>query len=176
MKCLHNWKNTSTEHTSRLTCDNCKSNCYGLLARSILIASNKPNQKLSTRIQSVEFSNPRRLATFHDWPTPTGPTQRDFGVLSDDSGRERVITWTKGKPRLMAGWHDWARIVDGSDDRTYVVGYSGDTRTNPIDNQGRACRIEGRAVVYQANLKTESAIFESGPMFDQIQQLRNKTK
>ena len=101
--------------------------------------------KLSTQLQNVTFSNPRSLQTVHDWPTPTGPTQRDFGVLVDDAGRERVITWTKGhKPRLMAGWHRWARIVDGSDGRTYVVGFSGDLEGS-----------EGVAVIYRGNLKSE---------------------
>ena len=109
--------------------------------------------KLKQQIHNVYFLNPRRLGTFHNWPSPLGPIQRDFGVLEDDAGRQRVITWTNGKPRLMAGWHDWARIVDGSDGLTYVVGFSGDLRLSPVDNQGRWSKIEGRAVIYRPNPK-----------------------
>jgi len=132
---------------------------------------------LRQQIKSVTFSNPRRLATFHDWPMPIGTTQRDFGVLSDDAGRERAITWTSGKPRLMTSWHDWARVVDGSDGRTYVVGYSGDLRTKPTDNQGRACRIRGRAVIYRPNLKPECVIYDApGFHFDQLQAMAKSAK
>ena len=133
--------------------------------------------RLSDQLTGIEFSNPRRLATFHDWPTPTGPTQRDFGVLSDDAGRERAITWTTGKPRLMSGWHDWARVVDGSDGRTYVVGYSGDLRAEPIDNQGRSCRIRGRAVIYRPSLKAECVVYDSpGFHFNQLQAMAKSSK
>ena len=132
--------------------------------------------RLLDQVRGVEFSNPRRLATFHDWPSPTGLVQRDFGVLSDDAGRERALTWTTGKPRLMTAWHDWARIVDGSDGRTYVIGYSGDRRTVATDNQGRPARIKGRAVIYRGNLKPECAIYDApGFHFNQIQSMRNLT-
>lgn len=119
---------------------------------------NKPRRKptLKQELHHVEFSNPRRLAVFHDWPTPQGPTQRDFGILTDDAGRERGITWTTGhKPRLTAGWFDQVRIVDGSNGRTYVV-----------------CFSSFRIVIYRGNLKPECLIVEAEPIGVRFYELR----
>ena len=126
---------------------------------------NKPKKKpvkspLKRELLGVDFSNPRKLATFHNWPSPAGPVQRDFGILTDDAGRERGITWTTASPRLTAGWHDRVRIVDGSDGRTYVICYSGD-RHGP----------EGRAIIYRGNLKPECVILESGARWREVRGL-----
>lgn len=123
---------------------------------------------LKQRVENLEFLNPRRLATLHNWPAGSETVRRDFGVLVDDRGRERAVSWTTGQPKQTASWYDWVRIVDGSDDRTYVVCYSGDQRTEPVDNQGRA-------VIYAGSLAAECAVYESGPMFRQIQAMRNST-
>ena len=108
------------------------------------------NQSLKIELTGVRFSRPRKLACFHDWPTPDGPAQRDLAVLTDDKRRERGITWMQGKPRLTAGWHDRVRVVDGSNGRTYILCYSGDFQGN-----------EGRAIVYRGNLKPECVILEN---------------
>lgn len=104
-------------------------------------------RSLTAEIQGVRFSAPRKLACFHDWPTPNGPAQRDLAILSDDKRRERGITWMANKPRLTAGWHDRVRIVDGDNGRTYVICYSGDFKGS-----------EGRAVIYRGNLKPECVV------------------
>ena len=123
--------------------------------------------RLSKQIRGVEFSNPRTFASFSNWPAGNDRVECQFGILSDNRGflgrtRQRAIRWTTGKPRLIAGWFDWCRIVDGSDGKTYVVCYSGDV-TGPT----------GRVVIYGPSLKPECEIYDApGFHYNQIQTMR----
>ena len=76
------------------------------------------NQLAST----LTLSNPRRLYVAHNWPSGSKRVTREFGIQIDDAGRERALTWTKGKPKYSA-WYQSCRVVDGSDGKTYVVGF-----------------------------------------------------
>ena len=127
--------------------------------------------RLRELIRGIEFTNPRTFAAFTDWPAANERVKCRFAILRGNPDfmgrlRESAIRWTIGKPRIIAGWHDWARIVDGSDGRTYVVCYSGD-RQGP----------DGRAVVYGPSLKPECVIYDApGFHYNQIRQLRNMAK
>jgi len=130
-------------------------------------------QPLNVRASLLSFSNPRRLAVFHNWPAGNQTVTCEFAVQRDDSGRERVLRWTRHKPKTTY-WYDWCRIVDGDDRRTYVICYEGDRRTEPVDNQGRHCPVEGQAVIYSGSLD-ECVVTNAGPIFRMIQSMRNLT-
>lgn len=125
--------------------------------------------RLSQLIRGIEFSNPRTFAAFENWPAANDRVQCQFAILKGNPGfmgglKESAIRWTTGKPRMIAGWHDWVRIVDGSDGRTYVVCYSG-------DKEGAT----GRAIVYGPSLAPECVIYDApGFHCNQIRQLRNE--
>ena len=71
---------------------------------------------------TLTLSNPRRLYVAHNWPSGSKRVTREFGIQIDDAGRERALTWTTGKPKYSC-WYRDCRIVNGSDGKTYVVGF-----------------------------------------------------
>lgn len=72
----------------------------------------------------LTFSNPRRSATFDDWPLgrdKRGPCA--FAVEPHPKRGERVSRTTYGKPKFTT-YAERFVIVDGSDGKTYLLAYS----------------------------------------------------
>ena len=75
---------------------------------------------MNQQTEILTLSRPCRLYINHDWPAGHQRVTREFAIQVDDSGRERALTWTIGKPK-KSPWSSKCRIVHGSDGRTYVV-------------------------------------------------------
>lgn len=77
--------------------------------------------------ERLTYSNPRQFAEFSDWPFGRQRVRCAFNVETDRQGRERVARVTENKTRT--GWNkpkkttyaNRARIVDGSDGKTYLL-------------------------------------------------------
>ena len=72
----------------------------------------------------LKFSNPRRKATFTDWPL--GLQKRGQCVFEVEANKkgERINRTTTGKPKSDIAYSGKGCIVDGSDGRTYLLQFS----------------------------------------------------
>lgn len=68
----------------------------------------------------IKLSNPRREARIEDWPSGRNRVTAVFAVEANNRG-ERVTRTTTGKPKATI-YYRKVCIVDGDDDRTYVLG------------------------------------------------------
>lgn len=67
----------------------------------------------------MEYSNPRTLAIIENWPSGKHRVTARFEVEQTKRG-ERAIRTTTGAPKKLT-YAVKARIVDGSDGRTYIA-------------------------------------------------------
>lgn len=67
---------------------------------------------------ALKYSNPRMEATIPDWPSGSKRVTARFEIEKAKKG-ERAIRTTDGAPKKLT-FAKLARIVDGSDGRTYI--------------------------------------------------------
>ncbi len=90
----------------------------------------------------LTFSNPRRKATFTDWPLSfTKRGECTFEVHNMGKKGERVSRTTTGKPKFTT-YASKAAIVDGSNGKTYLLLYS--------NNYGESIRIASSDMQHDA--------------------------
>ncbi len=90
----------------------------------------------------LTFSNPRRKATFTDWPLSFSKRgECTFEVHSTVKKGERVSRTTTGKPKFTT-YASKAAMVDGSNGKTYLLLYS--------DTYGAAVRIASSDMQHDA--------------------------
>lgn len=70
----------------------------------------------------LTYSNPRMKAVIPDWPSGHHRVTATFEIEQTPRG-ERAVRTTDGAPKKLT-FAKMARIVDGSDGRTYVATYS----------------------------------------------------
>jgi hypothetical protein len=76
------------------------------------------------KMEQLTYSNPRMTATIEDWPG--GRNKRvtaRFEIEQDAKRGERAVRTTDGAPKKLT-FAKLARIVDGSDGRTYIAEYT----------------------------------------------------
>ncbi len=112
---------------------------------------------------ALTFCNPRRAATFTDWPL--GGNRRGdcvFQVHADAKRGERVSRTTTGKPKYT-NYGTKCAVVDGSNGRTYVLQLSTD--------YGPSVRVICSDLMYDAtkDLGRDSSYFrENDPEFSDL--------
>lgn len=67
----------------------------------------------------MEYSNPRTMAIIENWPSGKHRVTARFEIEQSKRG-ERAIRTTTGAPKKLT-YATKARIVDGSDGRTYIA-------------------------------------------------------
>lgn len=75
-------------------------------------------------MEQITYSNPRMSATIENWPG--GRNKRvtaRFEIEQDAKRGERAVRTTDGAPKKLT-FAKMARIVDGSDGRTYIAEYT----------------------------------------------------
>jgi hypothetical protein len=75
-------------------------------------------------MDNLTYSNPRMAATIPDWPG--GRNKRvtaQFTIEQDAKRGERAVRVTDGAPKKLT-FAKMARIVDGSDGRTYIAEFT----------------------------------------------------
>lgn len=70
----------------------------------------------------LKYSNPRMTATIQDWPSGSKRITAKFEIEQTPKG-ERAVRTTDGAPKKLT-FAKMMRIVDGSDGRTYIAGYT----------------------------------------------------
>lgn len=73
--------------------------------------------------EQLTYSNPRMEATINDWPSGSRRVVARFTVEQDPKRGERVTRVTDGAPKKLT-FAQLARIVDGSDGRTYIAEFT----------------------------------------------------
>ena len=68
---------------------------------------------------SLTYSNPRMRAVIHDWPSGSKRVTAQFDIEQSKRG-ERALRQTTGAAKMLS-YAKMARIVDGSDGRTYIA-------------------------------------------------------
>lgn len=71
---------------------------------------------------ALTYSNPRMQAVIENWPSGRKRVTARFEIEQDKKG-ERVVRVTDGAPKKLT-FAKMARIVDGSDGRTYLAMYT----------------------------------------------------
>lgn len=71
-------------------------------------------------MESLTYSNPRMQATIPDWPSGWKRVTARFEIEQDAKRGERAVRTTDGNPKKLT-YAKMARIVDGSDGRTYIA-------------------------------------------------------
>lgn len=74
-------------------------------------------------MESLTYSNPRMQATIPDWPSGHHRVIARFEIEQDAKRGERAVRTTDGNPKKLT-YAKMARIVDGSDGRTYIAEYT----------------------------------------------------
>jgi hypothetical protein len=73
-------------------------------------------------MDTLNYSNPRMAATIQNWPSGSKRVTAVFKIEQTGRG-ERAVRVTEGAPKKLA-YAKMARIVDGSDGRTYIAEYT----------------------------------------------------
>lgn len=73
-------------------------------------------------MNDLRYSNPRMSATIQDWPSGSKRVTARFEIEQTKRG-ERAVRTTTGEPKKLT-FAKLARIVDGSDGRTYIAMYT----------------------------------------------------
>lgn len=71
----------------------------------------------------LTYSNPRMRATIPNWPSGSKRVTAHFEIEQHPTRGERAVRTTTGDPKKLT-FAKMARIVDGSDGRTYIAEYS----------------------------------------------------
>ncbi len=70
----------------------------------------------------LTYSNPRMSAVIENWPSGSKRVTARFEIEQSKKG-ERAVRITDGAPKKLT-YAKMARIVDGSDGRTYIAEYT----------------------------------------------------
>lgn len=70
----------------------------------------------------LTYSNPRMSAVIENWPSGSKRVTARFEIEQSKKG-ERAVRMTDGAPKKLT-YAKMARIVDGSDGRTYIAEYT----------------------------------------------------
>lgn len=70
----------------------------------------------------ITYSNPRMSAVIENWPSGSKRVTARFEIEQTPKG-ERAVRTTDGAPKKLT-FAKMARIVDGSDDKTYIAEYT----------------------------------------------------
>jgi hypothetical protein len=70
----------------------------------------------------LTYSNPRMSATIENWPSGSKRVTARFEIEQGTRG-ERAVRTTTGEPKKLT-YAKLARIVDGSDGRTYIAEFT----------------------------------------------------
>lgn len=73
-------------------------------------------------MDSLTYSNPRMTATIENWPSGSKRVTARFEIEQGPRG-ERAVRTTTGEPKKLT-YARLARIVDGSDGRTYIAEFT----------------------------------------------------
>jgi len=71
-------------------------------------------------MEQITYSNPRMAATIENWPSGSKRVTARFEIEQDAKRGERAVRTTDGAPKKLT-FAKMARIVDGSDGRTYLA-------------------------------------------------------
>jgi hypothetical protein len=74
-------------------------------------------------MDELKYSNPRMAATIENWPHGSKRVTARFEIEQTPRG-ERAVRTTTGAPKKLT-FAKLARIVDGSDGRTYIAEFTG---------------------------------------------------
>ena len=105
---------------------------------------------------ALKLSNPRQYAEVEDWPI--GRDRRGTAIFEVETGRggkQRVARTTTGKPKRTT-YYNWILVVDGEDDRTYLI----------------AETEFGQRVAIPGTLKGADYFYEDDEMYAAIGELR----
>jgi len=81
----------------------------------------------------TEYSNPRMSATIENWPSGSRKVTAVFAIEKHPKKGERATRQTTGAVKKLT-YSTKARIVDGSDGRTYIAALSSTYRIITIMN------------------------------------------
>jgi len=70
----------------------------------------------------ITYNNPRMSAVIHDWPSGSKRVTARFEIEQTNRG-ERAVRTTTGEPKKLT-FAKMARIVDGSDGKTYIAEFT----------------------------------------------------
>jgi hypothetical protein len=73
-------------------------------------------------MSTLTYSNPRMAATIENWPSGSRRVTARFEIEQGTKG-QRAVRTTTGDPKMRT-YAKMARIVDGSDGRTYIAEFS----------------------------------------------------
>lgn len=73
-------------------------------------------------MDTLTYSNPRMAAIIPDWPSGSKRVTARFEIEQSPRG-ERAVRTTDGAPKKLT-YAKLARIVDGSDGRTYIAEFT----------------------------------------------------
>lgn len=73
-------------------------------------------------MSDLKYSNPRMSAVIENWPSGRHRVTARFEIEQSPRG-ERAVRTTDGAPKKLT-YAKMARIVDGSDGRTYIAEYT----------------------------------------------------
>jgi hypothetical protein len=105
-------------------------------------------------MEPLTYSNPRMKATIPDWPSGSKRVAAEFEIESIN-GKERGIRTTTGAPKKLT-FARLARIVDGSDGRTYILELS----------------FYGHITVKRGDFKYDhETVFEKDPRYPELLEL-----
>jgi len=103
----------------------------------------------ATETAVLTYSNPRMSAVIPDWPSGRHRVTARFEIEQDPKRGERATRITDGATKKLT-YAKLARIVDGSDGRTYIAELS----------------FYGFVSIMQGNMKfQQEAIFDKDPRF-----------
>jgi hypothetical protein len=71
----------------------------------------------------LTYTNPRMTAVIENWPSGSKRVTARFEIEQDPKRGERAVRTTTGEPKKLT-YAKLARIVDGSDGRTYVAEFT----------------------------------------------------
>ena len=71
----------------------------------------------------LTYSNPRMTAVIENWPSGSQRVTARFVIEQDPKRGERAARTTTGDPKKLT-FAKLARIVDGSDGRTYIAEFT----------------------------------------------------
>lgn len=74
-------------------------------------------------MSALTYSNPRMRATIENWPSGSKRVTAQFEIEQDPKRGERAVRTTTGDPKKLT-YAKMARIVDGSDGRTYIAEFT----------------------------------------------------
>jgi hypothetical protein len=103
---------------------------------------------------TLTYSNPRMRAVIQDWPSGSKRVTAIFEIEQTKRG-ERAVRTTDGAPKKLT-YETKARIVDGSDGRTYIAELT----------------LYGFITIMRGDMKFQhEVIHQNNPRFDAVHEL-----